>query len=89
MRAAKQLQLDPAERQAARRLHNDVTSHLSEAGLVAGSFLQGSFARKTMLSPLHDVDKVVILRSGLAPIRPVDIMRRIESALHGRVTGPL
>ncbi len=52
-------------------------------------FFKGSFAQKTMLSPLHDVDKVVILRSGLAPIRPVDVMRRIESALHGRVTRPL
>lgn len=46
MRAAKQLQLDPAERQAARRLHNDVTSHLSEAGLIAGSFLQGELRPK-------------------------------------------
>jgi len=50
MRAAKQLQLDPAERQAARRLHNDVTSHLSVAGLIAGSFLQGSFARMSFAS---------------------------------------
>lgn len=46
MRAAKQLQLDPSERQAARRLHNDVTSHLSEAGLIAGSFLQGELRPK-------------------------------------------
>lgn len=30
-------------------------------GLVAGSFLQGSFARKTMVSPLNDVDVVLLL----------------------------
>jgi hypothetical protein len=34
---------------------------LRAAGVITSAFLQGSFARKTMLGPLRDVDKIVIL----------------------------
>lgn len=55
------LNLDPFVRLKAQSLHNDVRHELARAGLIAGSFLQGSFARKTMLKPLKDVDIVCLL----------------------------
>jgi hypothetical protein len=55
------LNLDPKVRQKAQTLHNDIREDLTEAGLIAGSFLQGSFARKTMLKPLKDVDILCLL----------------------------
>ena len=55
------LNLDPAVRRQAQKMHHDIRDHLSEEGLIAGSFLQGSFARKTMLKPLKDVDIVCLL----------------------------
>lgn len=53
-----ELKLDPAERAQAQQRHNEVRDCLNEAGLTTASFLQGSFARATMLKPLKDVDTV-------------------------------
>lgn len=55
------LNLDPFVRQRAQTLHNTIRDDLAKTGLIAGSFLQGSFARKTMLKPLKDVDIVCLL----------------------------
>jgi hypothetical protein len=55
------IKLDRAEYQRAIAVHNDVTAYLKELGLITGAFLQGSLARKTMIAPLRDVDKVVLL----------------------------
>lgn len=55
------LNLDPFVRQKAQTLHNTIRDDLTKDGLIAGSFLQGSFARKTMLKPLKDVDIVCLL----------------------------
>lgn len=55
------LKLNPVERSAAILLHNQITALLRAAGIITSAFLQGSFARKTMLGPLRDVDKIVIL----------------------------
>jgi hypothetical protein len=55
------LNLDPAVRRKAQARHHEIRQVLADAGLVVGSFLQGSFARKTMLKPLKDVDIVCIL----------------------------
>jgi hypothetical protein len=55
------LNLDPAERARAELFHRTLTAYLTSIGLIVDSFLQGSFARKTMLKPLRDIDKVVIL----------------------------
>jgi|GEM_PF-485521 len=55
------LNLYPLVRQQAQTLHNTIRDDLTKAGLIAGSFLQGSFARKTMLKPLKDVDIVCLL----------------------------
>ena len=52
------IKLDPAEYQRAIAVHNAVTAYLKDAGLITGAFLQGSLARKTMIAPLRDVDKV-------------------------------
>lgn len=57
-----ELNLDPAQREQAQERHNAIRAALDEAGLVSSSFLQGSFARKTMLKPLKDVDIVVVLK---------------------------
>ena len=45
------LKLNPRERAAAIRLHNEITAVLLAAGVIVRAFLQGSFARKTMLGP--------------------------------------
>lgn len=55
------LKLDPVERERAIRIHNEITEQLRKAGVAVSGFLQGSFARKTMLAPLRDVDKVIIV----------------------------
>lgn len=55
------LALDPAARKRAQEVHNDITEQLVKDGVASRSRLQGSFARKTMLPPLHDVDKVIEL----------------------------
>jgi Second Messenger Oligonucleotide or Dinucleotide Synthetase domain len=80
------LKLNPIERAAAIRLHNEITAVLLAAGVIVRAFLQGSFARKTMLGPLRDVDKVVILAGRLADrpdlrILPVLAMVEIEKVL--------
>lgn len=59
------LNLDPRERTRAQDLHNAIREAVSVDFLVTASFLQGSFARKTMLKPLKDVDIVLILNSAL------------------------
>lgn len=55
------LNLDRRERRQAEQVHNDMREAVSADGLVVSSFLQGSFARKTMLKPLKDVDVVLLL----------------------------
>lgn len=55
------LKLDDTERKQAIDLHNDVTETLKAAGVATGGFLQGSLARKTMIAPLRDIDKILLL----------------------------
>src|SRR5450830_209156 len=80
------LNLDPRERDRARERHNEVRAALESSGVVMSTFLQGSFARKTMLKPLKDVDIVVLLYpdSGLGgphgPARAMDVFRRLVAA---------
>lgn len=75
------LKLDPAERNAAEKIHNAITDLLRGLGLIITAFLQGSFARKTMIAPLRDVDKVVILDPSLAGMTPDEVMDRIQDAI--------
>lgn len=75
------LKLDPDQRDGAVELHNDVTALLTEKGLITSAFLQGSFRRKTMIAPLRDVDKVVILHPDLAGLSPDEVMDRLQGAL--------
>jgi hypothetical protein len=83
------LNLDPDERDRAQQVHNDMRDAVGEGDLVVGSFLQGSFARKTMLKPLKDVDVVLLLTPALrdryrAPDGPSrameDFQRRVLKA---------
>ncbi|MGP4028823.1 SMODS domain-containing nucleotidyltransferase [Actinomadura sp. 3N407] len=60
------LNLDSTERAAAQERHREITEVLRAAGLIVATFLQGSFARKTMLKPLKDVDMVVLLHPRFA-----------------------
>lgn len=62
------LKLDRRERARAEQIHNDMREAVSADDLVVGSFLQGSFARKTMLKPLKDVDVVLLLNPGLRDV---------------------
>lgn len=75
------LKLDPDERRAAEAVHNNITALLKDGGLITTAFLQGSFARKTMIAPLRDVDKVVILASSLGELGPDEVMTRIRDAV--------
>jgi hypothetical protein len=59
------LKLDPGERDRAIASHNRLGDLLVAAGIAKRTRLQGSFARKTMLPPLHDIDKVIELVENL------------------------
>lgn len=72
------LKLDPAELAAAIDLHNEITEKLKAQGLIVGAFLQGSLARKTMLAPLRDVDKVILLRWGEHDTGPGSALRAAQ-----------
>lgn len=84
------LNLDKSERARAQKRHQDITALLVASGLVAPTFLQGSFARKTMRKPLKDVDMVVVmaeaLRSGLerpgGPARAMALLRDAVAAAY-------
>lgn len=60
------LKLDNGERDRAIASHNRLGDLLVAAGIAKRTRLQGSFARKTMLPPLHDVDKIIELVDDLA-----------------------
>lgn len=80
------LKLDRAERNAARDTHNRIRDVLRAAGLIVDAFLQGSFARKTMLAPLRDIDMIVILADSLESLRndpagPAKAMQLLIDAL--------
>lgn len=59
------LKLDPDEHKRAIDAHNRLGAVLVRAGIAKRTRLQGSFVRKTMLPPLHDVDKVIELDESL------------------------
>jgi predicted nucleotidyltransferase len=75
------LKLDPDERRGAEELHNEITEILKKAGLIVLAFLQGSFARKTMIAPLRDIDKVVVLAPSMKGLSPDEVMTRIQNVL--------
>lgn len=60
------LNLDPEVRRQAIACYREATEFLIGRGLVSEGFLQGSFARKTMLKPLKDVDLIVVLSTSTA-----------------------
>ena len=76
------LKLDPGQRGRAERIHNQITAYLIDAELITQAFLQGSFRRKTMIAPLRDIDKVVMLHPSLSGLTPAQVMDRLEQALH-------
>lgn len=76
-----ELRLDPSERLRAEKCHNEITIFLTSAGLIVAAFLQGSFRRKTMIKPLRDIDKVVILSEALRGLSPDQVMDRIQAVL--------
>lgn len=81
-----QLNLHPRERKNAQKRHGDITDHLVGARLAIGTFLQGSFARKTMLKPLKDVDMIIRMHPRLEEILrrpggPAYAMRLIRAAV--------
>lgn len=83
------LNLDPKERLKAQLRHNDIRDELSSAGLIEASFLQGSFARKTMLKPLKDVDIVCLLPESMraelhTPDGPAQAMEMFKEPIVAR-----
>jgi hypothetical protein len=79
-----ELKLDPDERARAEICHNEITALLIACGFIIKAFLQGSFARKTMISPLRDIDKVVILAESLRGLTPDQVMDRLQAVLAKR-----
>jgi hypothetical protein len=75
------LKLDPVQRVEAIKVHNEITAILHDKSLIVAAFLQGSFARKTMIAPLRDVDKVVVVDPSLAGLAPDEVMDRIQEVL--------
>jgi hypothetical protein len=84
------LKLNPTERAAAIVLHNEITARLRAAGVITGAFLQGSFARKTMLGPLRDVDKVVIMADRpeycASPMLAMAVIEKVLAAAYPQAT---
>ncbi|MES9588766.1 nucleotidyltransferase [Streptomyces sp. NPDC094045] len=81
-----ELNLDGRERKSAQKRHQDITDYLVDAGLAIATFLQGSFARKTMLKPLKDVDMIIRMHPRLEKILrqrggPAHAMRLIREVL--------
>ncbi len=84
------LNLDKSERARAQKRHQDITALLVGSGLAAMTFLQGSFARKTMRKPLKDVDMVVVMAESLrrdlerpgGPARAMALLREIVAAAY-------
>jgi len=62
------LKLDPDERQAAISLHHKIREVLAVAEVCGYAILQGSFARKTMLAPLRDIDMIGFLHEKYRPL---------------------
>jgi hypothetical protein len=80
------LKLDPQERKRARDVHGFIGDILVRAGIAKRTRLQGSLARKTMLPPLHDIDKVIELADSLreqfsGPDGPLMVMELIRAAI--------
>jgi hypothetical protein len=75
------LKLDPHQRSEAEKLHNEITDLLRKAGIIIYAFLQGSFARRTMIAPLRDVDKVVVLARRMFGLTPDQVMDEIQAIL--------
>jgi hypothetical protein len=79
------LKLDDGARSAAIEAHNKLNDLLVDAGIAKRTRLQGSFARKTMLPPLHDIDKVIELVDSLAeelktaggPLKAFELIRDV------------
>lgn len=88
------LKLDPGHHARAIEVHNLISVALIAAGVAKATRLQGSFARKTMLPPLKDVDKVVELSDSLfeelsGPGGPRRAMQLIMDALTPILPGAL
>jgi len=88
------LNLDPQERRKAQTRHQEITDCLTDAGIAASTFLQGSFARKTMRKPLKDVDMVILLAEVHRPAwggdgvgGPAAAMAAIQIAVTARFPG--
>jgi hypothetical protein len=87
-----EINLDPREREAAQRRHGEITACLVAAKIATTTFLQGSFARKTMRKPLKDVDMVIVLNESYRelwtrPGGPAAAMYAIQTALAASFPG--
>jgi hypothetical protein len=77
------LKLDPSERQKAIGTHHRIREILEELEYVVGAFLQGSFARKTMVKPLRDIDMVVLIHPNLFRYVGEEVRHGFRAGAHG------
>lgn len=88
------LKLAPNQRDRAVAAHNNLDTVLRDAGLAKKTRLQGSFARKTMLPPLKDIDKVSELTDAVAeefdrPGGPLEAALRSQAAVTAAYPGAM
>ncbi|MFO0578866.1 MAG: hypothetical protein U1A78_33095 [Polyangia bacterium] len=80
------IQLTPEEIRRASDCHNEVRARLK--GTLRGikdDYLSGSYGRRTAITPLHDIDVIIVLdrdvRAALWRGAPVDTLRAMQAAL--------
>ncbi len=77
--------------EAARRSNNALRSSLRNdryfGGLLETTFLNGSYARNTVIRPINDVDIIVVVDSGRREAIPNDVMESLRRKLAQRYPG--
>ena len=81
----------PTQLEAARRSNNALRSWLRNdeyfGGLLETTFLNGSYARGTVIRPIKDVDIIVVVDSGWREAIPNDVMESLRRKLAQRYPG--
>lgn len=85
------LELTPKQRKEANEQHVRLRTQLQQRMKLEDNFLSGSYARKTAIRPLNDIDVVVVLvpRPGFDPTIPIptilgEIKRVLDEVHHGK-----
>ena len=89
----RRLELTPSEQEKASTQHNDLRARIREQlGGVLHHFIVGSYARRTAIRPLNDIDLFLVLDPKVHPDRyakePAHILDRVRSKLQSCYSAP-